>query len=267
MEKKLSIAFIGGGQMARAMVSGLHQKDFQITVACPTLQKLEALKKDFAVSITESNSQAAKAADVLILATKPQQFHEACRELSSVLSKNTLIISIMAGVSIRSMQAVFKDQTIVRSMPNTPALIGESITGIFAPTLTLPQKLLTEEILTSIGRILWLSNEESLHTVTALSGSGPAYFFYWMAHMIKAGCQEGLNPDEATKLVLQTAKGASMLALHSQDSVETLQKNVTSKGGTTEAALQYLQQQQVGEHLIQAVLAAKKQSELLAAKK
>ena len=241
------ITFIGAGNMARSLISGLIQDDANLTVriADPNESQLQEIKNNWgSVNAYTDNEEAIAGADVIILAVKPQIMKVVCEPLQDHLQKNsTLIISIAAGVSISNLSLWLGGQTlpIVRCMPNTPALVQSGMTGLCAnPEVSEDQHNLAESILRSVGSTLWLSDEDKLDAVTAVSGSGPAYYFLVMEAMQDAAQKLGLTADESRLLVLQTAFGAAKLALESSDDAGILRQRVTSKGGTTEAALKTL---------------------------
>ncbi len=242
-----TITFIGAGNMTRALISGLIQDEskLSIRISDPDESQLHEIKKSWgSVNTYTDNSKAIAGADVIVLAVKPQIMKLVCEPLQADLTnQNPLIISIAAGVSITSLQHWLGEQSlpIVRCMPNTPALVQSGMTGLFAnPHVSENQHELAESILRAVGSTLWLSSEDKLDAVTAVSGSGPAYYFLVMEAMQDAGQKLGLTAEESRLLVLQTAFGAAKLALESEDDAGVLRQRVTSKGGTTEAALKTL---------------------------
>jgi len=237
--------------MARALISGLIQDsdNLDIRIADPNESQLQEIQQNWStVSAFTDNSEAVAGADVIVLAVKPQIMKLVCEPLQADLSSKPqaikpLIISIAAGVSIASLKLWLggKAMPIVRCMPNTPALVQAGMTGLYANNeVSQPQHELAESILRSVGSTLWLSDEDKLDAVTAVSGSGPAYYFLVMEAMQDAAQKLGLTADESRLLVLQTAFGAAKLALESEDDAGVLRQRVTSKGGTTEAALKTL---------------------------
>ncbi len=245
---KQRVTFIGGGNMARSLIGGLIGEGFtanDITVADPDSSSLDDLQTHFAINIASDNLSALQNADTVVLAVKPQLLHEVIEQLRPALqSQQPLLISIAAGVREKSIAhwLGFK-LPIVRSMPNTAALVQSGATGLFAnAAVTAQQRDQAESILRAVGLTLWVKEEAQLDAVTALSGSGPAYFFRVMEIMQQSAEGLGLSQDQARLLTLQTAFGAAKLALESSDDLTTLRQNVTSKGGTTAAALQHLQQ-------------------------
>ncbi len=257
------ICFIGGGNMASSLIGGLinsgHAAD-KIAVTDPDLQKLEQLQQQFSVSTSTDNMQAIKDADVVLLAIKPQVLHEVCTGIQPVIqSGRPLIISIAAGIRSTDIDRwLGGGNAIVRCMPNTPALIQAGASGLFANNNTSnAQKDVAEHILASAGITIWVEEEPLLDAVTAVSGSGPAYFFLFMQAMQKAGCDLGLNEKTARLLTQQTALGAARMALEGEDDAATLRAKVTSKGGTTAAAIASLENSNFSTIIENALAAAR----------
>lgn len=229
--------------MATSLIGGLIANQFlpgNITVAEPDQGKLDQLQHQFAIQTTTSNQQAAEQSDVLVLAVKPQIMQIVCKDLAAIVQQTKpLIISIAAGIRSTDINRWLGNHcAIVRCMPNTPALIQCGATGLFAnQQVTGKQNNLAEQILSAAGLTLWVKDETLMDAVTAVSGSGPAYFFLLIEAMQKAAQQLGLDAESAQKLSLQTALGASRMAIESSDTATELQQKVTSKGGTTEAAI------------------------------
>lgn len=260
------LAFIGGGNMGFAFAAGVKKAlpDHQIIVADPIASQRERFASD-GIATTPSNAEAMKDADVVILAVKPQTIEEVATELHPIIN-DQLVISIAAGTPISRLNGLLGEQlAIVRCMPNTPALVGEGITGMLANTNVTPdQRSLAESILSVCGLVVWFESDDDLDKVTALSGSGPAYFFYLIESLVAAGESMGLSRDAALQLVVQTAVGASAMVSQDGNDPSQLRKNVTSPGGTTEAALNYLAQQQVDQEFVTAVTAAYHRAQELA---
>ena len=241
------ITFIGAGNMSRSLISGLIQDntDLEIRIADPNESQLKDIVKNWnTIKTFRDNSKAIAGTDIIVLAVKPQIMQLVCEALQADLkSHKPLIISVAAGVSIANLNLWLGGQPmpIVRCMPNTPALVQAGMTGLYAnQEVSHLQHDLAESILRSVGSTLWLSDEDKIDAVTAVSGSGPAYYFLVMEAMQDAAQKLGLTADESRLLVLQTAFGAAKLALESKDDAGTLRQRVTSKGGTTEAALKSL---------------------------
>ena len=246
------IGFIGSGNMAYSLIGGLISTGVNgqnIWISDPHSEKMTPIASRFSVNITNSNIELVQSVDIVILAVKPQQLAQVCTESASdVINSRPLVISIAAGVLSKDIESWLNNQqnqsnpALVRCMPNTPALVQSGATALFANKyVSDEQKTLAESILRAAGLTIWLDNESDMDAVTALSGSGPAYFFLVIDAMEKAGIQLGLDEKTAHLLAIQTAFGASKMALESNDSPETLRKKVTSPGGTTEKAIAVLQ--------------------------
>lgn len=247
--QNLNIVFIGGGNMGQALVTGLLDSEWNadsITIVDNDQAILSKLSEKFSNCHVYSQSEAAlNLADVVVLAVKPQAMQTACEQIAAQCQiKRPLIISIAAGVLINSIDSWLGGELpIIRCMPNTPALVQSGITGLYANTeVSAKQRELAFEILSSVGTALWLEYESLLDAVTAVSGSGPAYFFYLIEAMMDAGKSLGLNETQARELTVATATGAAKLIAKSDQSAQALRLAVTSKGGTTEAAINTLQQ-------------------------
>ena len=250
--KNSTIAFIGGGNMAYSLIGGLvagNCPGSNIHVADPNTEALEAMQQQFGIlPFPADNPGAITEVDAIVLAVKPQILAEVAKEVGEALQNSTaapLIISIAAGIRSSDIERwLGGTQAIVRTMPNTPSLLQCGATGMFANTqVTDLQKNLAESILRAVGTTVWLDEEAQLDAVTALSGSGPAYFFLFMEAMEAAGEELGLPQETARMLTLQTAFGAAKMALERPESSAELRKKVTSPNGTTEAAIGSFQQQ------------------------
>lgn len=246
-ENKTQITFIGAGNMARSLIAGLIEDNaaVDITVADPTEEQLDIIRGQWPSCLTTTdNIQAVSQADLIVLAVKPQIMKLVCEGLAPALKdRKPLIVSIAAGVSESSLSLWLGGLLpVVRCMPNTPALVQSGMSGLYANSrVSDEQRSLAESVMRAVGMVLWFDDEDKLHAVTAVSGSGPAYFFLVMEAMQRSAEGFGLTEEEARLLVLQTAFGASKLALESKDSAAELRMKVTSKGGTTEAAIAQLQ--------------------------
>jgi pyrroline-5-carboxylate reductase len=264
------IAVIGAGNMGASLLSGLIKNGCvaeNIWVTDPDSEKLEGLKKQFRVNTTFNNSEATQFADVVILAVKPQILQPVATEIASIVKKNkALVLSIAAGMRIASIQKWVGDTVaIVRAMPNTPALIGCGASALFANVhVSADQRHLAESILNAVGITVWVENEKLLDAVTALSGSGPAYFFLIIEALQNAAQQLGLSAEVAKLLTLQTAYGATRMALESQEDIVKLRRNVTSPGGTTEQAVKVLEDENIRALLAKTLQAANRRAEELA---
>lgn len=252
--------------MARALIGGLKTNGFamvNINVVEPDAAKRALLHADFGINVTEQLPSVSNA-DVIVLAVKPQQLRDLSIFLGSLL-QNQLVISIAAGIRSHDLARWLGGyQGIVRVMPNTPAQIQAGISALYAlPAVTSSQHDQAEMILGAVGQTLWLDNEAKMDAVTAISGSGPAYVFYFMEAVQQAAIELGLSPEEARVLSLQTFKGSSLLASTSTETPATLRTQVTSKGGTTERALLSMEEAAVKSAIIKAAKAAAVRSQEL----
>jgi pyrroline-5-carboxylate reductase len=265
----MRIGFIGGGNMATALISSLfasrHNVD-RVQVADPGAAAREFLQKRWPVACYERAADAIKGMDAIVLAVKPQVLPMVLAEIQDLVTDQQLIISIVAGIPTSQIAAhLTSSPPIVRTMPNTPALIGLGITGMYARVnCTLAQRELSQNLMESAGEVVWLDKESLLDIVTAVSGSGPAYFYYLVECLGKAGTRLGLPADIASKLALHTAHGASVMAVQSDADVTTLRQQVTTKGGTTEAALEQLDAGHFEQLIDTAITAATRRGQELA---
>ena len=264
--QKAHLAFIGGGNMASAILGGLIRQGFapaQVTVIEPFAETAAKLTADWGVEVATAAASASTAlskADLVIWAVKPQVFKEAALPVAAFTQK-ALHLSVAAGIRSDSIARWLQTERVVRSMPNTPALVGQGITGLFARAgVSAPDQHLIEQVLKSTGEFLWVQQEADLDTVTALSGSGPAYVFYFLEAMTEAGVKMGLPEAQAYHLAKATFGGATHLARQSVESPEVLRQRVTSKGGTTYAALTSMADDHVKEAFIKGILAAQKRA-------
>ncbi len=268
MTKNTIITFIGGGNMSTSLIGGLLETGFAVDNIRVSDVTAEPLAARFPVQCLTDNVQAVADANVVVLAVKPQMLAEVVKTLAPhLVEPYPLFISIAAGIRVEDIARWLgnKNVAIVRTMPNTPALVQSGATALFAGQyVTTEQHQLAESILRSVGLTLWVEQENALDAVTALSGSGPAYFFLVMEAMQQAGVQLGLTPETARLLTLQTAFGAAKMALESPEDAAILRAKVTSKGGTTERAIAVLQQGNLVELFGQALTAAQKRAEELA---
>jgi len=262
----MNICFIGGGNMAKALIGGLIKRGYapsKLRIVELDKQRCEVLHTEFAVRATVDISDAVSHCETIILAVKPQQLREACAQLQPLL-KGQLVISIAAGIRTRDIVSWLGTQNLVRAMPNTPALIRHGVTGLYAlPTVKEQECQRAESILEAVGTTLWVNEEQLLDGVTAISGSGPAYVFYFIEAMQQAARELGMDEAQARQLVLDTFIGASKLADSSQEGVEVLRSRVTSKNGTTERALLSMEAHKVKQHIIAAAHAAAARSKEL----
>lgn len=261
-----NISFIGGGNMAQALIGGLISRGLpatRITVSDPS-EKVRHLLLEKEINVTDDNLKAVAHADVVVLAVKPQVLSMVLKPLQGQLA-DKLVISIVAGAEVESIAYLTGTQRIVRVMPNTPALVQTGAHGMYAPeAVSDADRQLASQILAATGLTLWVNSEAQIDAVTAVSGSGPAYFFYMMESMIRAGKNLGLDEKVATALTLQTALGAAQMAITSANSPAELRKNVTSPNGTTQAALEVFDRAQISQNIQAALAAAQKRSQQLA---
>ncbi|HEY4371437.1 MAG TPA: pyrroline-5-carboxylate reductase [Burkholderiales bacterium] len=256
----MKISFIGGGNMASAIIGGLKRQGFaasDLHVVEPFAQGRDRLTGEFGVAVSEKADAALAQAAVIVLAVKPQQMREAVAPIVPHL-KSQLVVSIAAGIRLTDLSRWLSGYSrLVRCMPNTPALIGAGITALYAnTTVDGAGRAAAEQVLAAVGRAVWVDDEALIDPVTAVSGSGPAYVFYFLEAMQQAGGELGL-PDATTReLALETFIGAARLAAQSPETFATLRERVTSKGGTTAAALAVMNQHKIREAFIEALKAA-----------
>ncbi len=262
----LHIAFIGGGNMASAIIGGLIKTGTPAThihVVEPFAEQRSKLAQQFAVAAHAEPGDALGRADLVVWAVKPQTFKEAAGQ-ARAHTGNALHLSVAAGIRSGSIAQWLGTESVVRAMPNTPALVGQGMTALFArPAVTAADRQAVEAVLRPTGQLLWLdgdaeeSSESQLDAVTALSGSGPAYVFYFLEAMVAAGVAMGLRPEAAHQLAVGTFVGASALAQAATESPGVLRERVTSKGGTTHAALTVMENAQLQQHFMHAMEAAR----------
>jgi pyrroline-5-carboxylate reductase len=261
-----TIAFIGCGNMSRSLIGGLIANDVKkerLLASDPDQEQRQSVSEQFGIITLANNNDAIAEADVVVLAVKPQIMHGVVSELAgSIKGTSKLVISIAAGVRLASILDWLGEQSaVIRVMPNTPALIQAGAAALCANEHTSDaQKNTAEAMMRSVGTAIWLDAEDQMDTVTALSGSGPAYFFYFMEAMEKAATEMGLSNDQARLLTIETALGAAKMALLSSSDPAALRKQVTSPGGTTEQALNTLMQGKMDELIHEAMEAAKQRS-------
>jgi len=256
------VTFLGAGNIARAIMGGMLKQGIpaeNLFAADPSADQLASLAPG--VTGFSDNLAAIEHADIVVLAVKPNTIAQLCTTLSTVI-QDRLVISVAAGIQIETLQkGLGNGVPIIRCMPNTPALVQAGMTGLFATSdVTTAQKQSAQNILSAIGQVEWFEDENDLDTVTAVSGSGPAYFFLIIEAMEAAAVDLGLSPEVAHKLVTQTALGAALMAQQADDPVSLLRKNVTSPGGTTAAAINSLLNDQVPEIFTRAIAAAHQRS-------
>ena len=254
-----NICFIGGGNMARSLIGGLIADGCRpdtIWAADPDEGQRDALGRAFAVQTVSSNTEGAAQSDVIVIAVKPQVLQTVAREIATIVSaRDVLIISIAAGIREPDINRWLGGNTaIVRAMPNTPSLLRSGVSALYANQQTNEsQREMAESILRAVGAAVWLEDESLMDAVTAVSGSGPAYFFLFMEAISDVARQIGLSPQVARLLTVETALGAARMALETSEDIATLRHQVTSPGGTTAAALETLDSQEFRELIATAI--------------
>lgn len=263
------ISFIGGGNMAQALISGLVScgiKPNMITVADPSADVREQLsaKGLNTVDPTTDSKAAVIDADIVVLAVKPQVMKAVVSAFADVLD-NQLVISVAAGLSTDILSGMLGGyRNIVRAMPNTPAMIQMGATGLYGTDdITPEQKQLATTVMEASGLVMWVANEEHMHAVTAVSGSAPAYVFYFIESMIDGGVALGLDKEQASALAMQTVLGAAKMAIDSDDTPAELRCKVTSPNGTTQAAIESMQDNEIGRQIAEAMQACYNRSQAL----
>jgi pyrroline-5-carboxylate reductase len=264
------IAFIGAGNMARAIIIGLVNSGVvpsDIIVANPSPEKRIALANEFGIEQTEDNLKAAQFADIVVLSVKPHFISDVCQQISNRCDINDkLFISVAAGRTIEQIQTALSTKTpVVRVMPNTPSQLGFGMSGLFAsPEVNDEQKKASAQLMSAVGKIIWLPQESKINDIIAVAGSAPAYFFIFMEAMEKQAITLGFTKEESRMLVQQTALGAAQMVAHIDVPISTLRENVTSKGGTTHAALEQLKQDGIEQMVSNAMIAAISRAEEMA---
>ncbi|MBU1358261.1 MAG: pyrroline-5-carboxylate reductase [Gammaproteobacteria bacterium] len=260
------IAFIGGGNMAKAIVGGLIKagaapSDFEIVEPSPEARA--QLEHDHGIVALAEPGPALGRCGVVVWAVKPQAFAAAAKQVLG-FAPDALHLSVAAGIPTQSIADWLNVQRVVRAMPNTPALVGEGMTGLYArPAVDAAGRKLVEQVLAPTGELLWVEREERLDAVTAVSGSGPAYVFYFIEALTEAAVELGLLPEQAHRLALGTFKGATSLALNATEEPAVLRQRVTSKGGTTHAAITSMESSGLKEQFKTAIRAAHRRAEEL----
>jgi pyrroline-5-carboxylate reductase len=263
MDQHKKIAFIGAGNMARAMIAGLLNNGFpadHIWASSPNVEKHEKIKQKFGIHLTANNAEAAKQADVIVFAVKPWVMQPVCAELKKIIqAKKPLLISLVTGTKTTRIVDWCENgyAALIRTMPNIASAVGAGATGLYANAhATEDQKAFAESLFRSIGTTIWLQQEDHLDVITAISGSGPAYLFYVYEAMQKAAQALGLSEAQAKLLVAQTATGAAKMVMETEDSFEMLRRLVTAEKGTTAAATQVFDQHDMQGIIKQAIQAA-----------
>jgi pyrroline-5-carboxylate reductase len=267
----MKLGIIGGGNMAAAMIGGLRERggeDLELRVVERDAGRRELLEREHGVAAQEFIDETLQDAQIIVLAVKPGDVRAVCEELCARVApgqSGTLLVSIAAGIPTEAIARWSLTQSVVRAMPNTPALIGQGVTGLYArPGVSEAQRSAATRVLAVLGDAFWMDDEGQLDAITAVSGSGPAYVFYFIEALQQAGCRMGLKPELAHHLAVQTFVGAAQLASRSGEPLDSLRERVTSKGGTTAAALARMQQAHVSEAIIEAAFAALERSREMA---
>ncbi|GAB4222121.1 MAG: pyrroline-5-carboxylate reductase [Francisella sp.] len=254
----MKIYFIGGGNMAEAMIAGITSHGYNpkdIIVFDRNEYKCTNLQKKYNITIVKSLIDTVNFADVIILAIKPQNMSEVIKNIKDVITTNQIIISVAAGIKTNAYEMLFnKDISFARTIPNTPSSLGYGATGIyFNNNITNEKKDIVIKIMQTIGLVVVVDNEKDIDVISAIASSGPAYYFQFMEHMINSAIKQGLDKNQAEKLVVQTCLGAAQMALNNNYDITTLRKNVTSKKGITYEALNIFEQYKLDEIIDKAI--------------
>lgn len=264
------VAFIGAGNMARAIIIGLVNSGVaakNIIVANPSPEKRVQLATEFGVQQTSDNIEAANFADIIVLSVKPHFICDVCQQLTNAINvSNKLFISVAAGTTVAQIQQALNcNAALVRVMPNTPSQLGLGMSGLFASKeVNSEQKATSEKLMSAVGKTIWLETEDKINDIIAVAGSAPAYYFLFMEAMEKHAQTLGFTAQESRMLVQQTALGAAQMVEHNSAAISTLRENVTSKGGTTFAALESFRQSGMDEMVSTAMNAAISRAEEMA---
>jgi len=264
-----TVAFIGAGNMAQCIIGGMVRQGYpaeNIIAANRSPEKLDKLQQDYGIQITTDNLVAAQKADVIVLSVKPQMMADLCRQLAEQAPecKEKLFITVAAGLPVSRYEEWLGQVRLVRAMPNTPALVGLGVTGLFPSRCSVYEQAFTQDMFAGTGQTVWLEQEAQINSVIAVSGSAPAYFFYLMQAMQQVGEELGFSPEQAKAMVAQTALGAATMASQSELSFEQLRAQVTSKGGTTHQAIETFKQHNLETTVKAAMMAAISRAEEMA---
>lgn len=257
-----TVAFIGAGNMARCIIGGMIKSGYpadNIIAANPSRPKLDALQQAFAIHVTQDNIEAVRRADVIVLSVKPQLMAQVCEAIMQEApeTQEKLFVTVAAGLPVSRYEAWLGEVRLIRTMPNTPAMVGLGVTGIYSSRCSNYEKAFVDAMFASMGQTVWLEQEAQINDVIAVTGSAPAYFYYFMQAMQEKAVQLGFSAEQARAMVVQTALGAATLAGVAADtSLEDLRAQVTSKGGTTHAAIESLREQQLPQLVANAMQAA-----------
>jgi pyrroline-5-carboxylate reductase len=263
------ITFIGAGNMAASIISGLVKSGYPAELICasaPSVNNTQKLTEQFSIKNSQDNAASAEWAEVVVLGVKPQMMATVCQALADqgIDFSNKLVISIAAGVSVQRLQSLLGENTqVIRTMPNTPSLLQKGMTGLFAgEQVSQEYKNFADELMSAVGETVWVQEEGMINAVTAASGSSPAYFFLFMEAMQNKAIEMGFDPEQARLLVSQSALGSiEMVKQNPHISLSTLRENVTSKGGTTAQALSTFNELQLSEIVAKAMQAASDRGE------
>jgi pyrroline-5-carboxylate reductase len=268
--KMTKIAFIGAGNMAKAIIIGLVNNGISpadIMVSNPSAEKRVSLANDYGVLQTDNNSVAAQFAEVIVLCVKPHLISSVCQQISTCIDiTGKTFISVAAGTTVAQIQhALGAEYPVIRVMPNTPAQVGLGMSGLYASSqVNQAQRNLAEQLMCAVGKIIWLQTEAQIDDVIAVAGSAPAYFFLFMEAMEKKARQLGFSAQESRMLVEQTALGAAQMVVQNQIPISQLRENVTSKGGATQAALTQFKKDDLEKIVANAMDAAIKRAQEMA---
>jgi pyrroline-5-carboxylate reductase len=266
------IAFIGAGNMARAIIIGLINSGVtanDIMVANPSAEKRIKLANEFGVQQTDDNTKAGEFADIIVLSVKPHFICDVCEHLANAIDiSNKLFVSVAAGTTVDQIQHALRAKSpVVRVMPNTPSQLGLGMSGMFASKeVNSEQKSASDKLMSAVGKVIWLETEDKINDIIAVAGSAPAYFFLFMEAMEKQAKVLGFTTEESRMLVQQTALGAAQMVEHNSVAISTLRENVTSKGGTTFAALEQFREDGIEQMVSNAMNAAITRAEEMAKK-
>lgn len=264
-----TVAFIGAGNMAQCIIGGMIQQGYpaeNIIAANRNAEKLKVLKDQYKIETTTDNIEAVTKADVIVLAVKPQMMAEVCQQLveQAPECQEKLFISVAAGISVERFEQLLGQVRIIRAMPNTPALVGLGVTGLFPSRCSVYEQSFTEKLFAGTGKTVWLEKEQDINAIIAVTGSAPAYFFYFMQAMQQVAQELGFDETQAKAMVAQTALGAATMANQSELSFEALRAQVTSKGGTTHEAIETFKQTNLESMVKDAMYAAIRRAEEMA---
>lgn len=256
-----TVAFIGAGNMARCIIAGMVKSGYpaaNIIAANPTSAKLTALQHDFGIAVTQDNISAVEKADVIVLCVKPQLMADVCQHIiaQAPQTQEKLFVTVAAGLPVSRYEQWLGDVRLMRTMPNTPAAVGLGVTGIFASRCSNYEKAFVDAMFAGLGQTIWLEHEAQINDIIAVTGSAPAYFFYFMQAMQQKAEQLGFDSAQARAMVVQTALGAATMAAGTELSLEALRAQVTSKGGTTHQAIECFAQAGLPALVAQAMQAA-----------